>query len=471
MERNEMAGPVAGGKDEFEAKVAAFIKENRIAGAAAGVVHGDELVWSGGAGFADLASQRPAGPDTLYRIASITKTFTGTAIMRLREAGKLDLDDPAVQWLPELAASGSPETIGRVTIRRLLSHEAGLTSEPPGTDWTLKDPVYEGVAAANLARAAEIFTAIGPNLQPKYSNLGYQLLGEIVHRASGTPYPDYVKQEILAPLAMSSTAFDPMGEALAARTATGYSGRAFSDELSIAPEMTDCWAEGGLWSTIEDLARWISFQLRAHADDPQDSPVLAAAALREMHKPRYLSDEQWTEAWGITWYGVRKDNVTWVQHSGGLHGFTSNACFDREHKVGAIVLVNGIAAAAALNMELAAIARRLVRDSAPQLKVPAPTPAEYKPLLGLYAPESMDDMGRVEWRDGKLVLCVPGDPVQIMPLQPADDSDTFVVELGFRDSGETVRFRRLPGGQVASVFVGSATFLRLDPVDGRATGS
>jgi CubicO group peptidase (beta-lactamase class C family) len=465
-----MAGPVAGGKDEFEAKLAAFVKDNRIAGAAAGVVHGDELEWSGGAGFADLASQRPAGPDTLYRIASITKTFTGTAIMRLREAGKLDLDDPAVQWLPELAGSGSPETIGRVTIRRLLSHEAGLTSEPPGTDWALKDPVYEGVAAANLARAAEIFTAIGPNLQPKYSNLGYQLLGEIVHRASGTPYPDYVQQEILTPLAMPDTAFDPVGGALAVRAATGYSGRSFSDELSIAPEMTICWAEGGLWSTVEDLARWISFQLRAHADDPQDSPVLAAAALREMHKPRYLSDEQWTEAWGITWYGVRKDNVTWVQHSGGLHGFTSNACFDREHKVGAIVLLNGIADAAALSMELAGIARRLVRDSAPQLKVPVPTPAEYRPLLGLYAPESMDDICRVEWRDGKLVIYVPGDPVQIMPLQPADDPDTFVVGLGFRDSGETVRFRRRPGGQVASVFVGSATWLRLDPVDGQAAG-
>jgi CubicO group peptidase (beta-lactamase class C family) len=466
-----MAGPVAGGADEFEAKVAAFVKDNRIAGAAAGVVHGDELVWSGGAGFADIASQRPAGPDTLYRIASITKTFTGTAIMRLREAGKLDLDDPAVQWLPELAGSGSPETIGRVTIRRLLSHEAGLSSEPPGTDWALKTPVYQGVAAANLARAAEIFTAIGPNLQPKYSNLGYQLLGEIVHRASGTPYPDYVQQEILTPLAMSDTAFDPVGEALAGRTATGYSGRSFSDELSVAPAMTDCWAEGGLWSTVADLARWISFQLRAHVDDPRDSPVLAAAALREMHKPRYLSDEQWTEAWGITWYGVRKDNVTWVQHSGGLHGFTSNACFDREHKVGAIVLLNGIADAPALNMELAGIARRLVRESAPQLKTPVPTPADYRPLLGLYAPESMDEMYRVEWRDGKLVIYVPGDPVQIMPLQPADDPDRFVVALGFRDSGETVRFRRLPGGQVASVFVGSATLLRLDPVDGQVTSS
>src|SRR5215469_15101919 len=458
-----MAEPVAGGAGEFEAKVARFVKDNRIAGAAAGVVHGDELVWAGGAGFADRASGRHAGPDVLYRIASITKTFTGTAVMRLREAGKLDLDDPATQWLPELANSGSPQTIGQVTIRRLLSHEAGLTSEPPGSDWSLEPPVYEGVAAANLARSSEIFTAIGPNLQPKYSNLGYQMLGEIVHRASGTPYPEYVQQEILTPLGMSSTAFDPLG-ALDGRAATGYSGRSFSDELSIAPEMTPCWAEGGLWSSVEDLARWLSFQLRAHVHDAQDSPVLAAASLREMHKPRYLSDETWTEAWGITWYSVRKDNVTWVQHSGGLHGFTSNACFDREHEVGAIVLINGIADAAALSMELAGIARRLVQESAPAVNARPAMPAEYQPLLGLYAPPSMDEIYRVEWRDGKLVVIEAGDPPQAMPLLPAEDPDTFVAGPGFRPSGEAVRFSRLPSGQVASVWVGGGTMRRLDPV-------
>src|SRR5215472_10909571 len=150
-----MAGSVADGAAEFETKLATFVRENRLYGASAGVVHGGELAWSGGAGFADMAAGRHARPDTLYRIASITKTFTGTAIMRLRDAGKLDLDDPAVQWLPELADSGSPQTIGQVTIRRLLSHEAGLTSEPPGTDWALKTPRYQGDAASNLARAAE----------------------------------------------------------------------------------------------------------------------------------------------------------------------------------------------------------------------------------------------------------------------------------------------------------------------------
>jgi CubicO group peptidase (beta-lactamase class C family) len=465
----DAGSPVAGGAGEFEATVARFVRDNRLYGAAAGVVHSGELAWSGGVGVADAASGRPAGPDTLYRIASITKTFTGTAIMQLRDAGKLDLDDPAVQWLPELAGSGTPNTIARVTIRRLLSHESGLAGEPPGTDWAKVPPAYEGGAAVNLARAAEIMTTIGPNLQPKYSNLGYQLLGEIVHRVSGTPYTQYVQREILTPLGMTSTTFEPIPERLAGRIATGYSGRTFSDELEAAPHVAGVGAEGGLSSTVEDLARWISFQLGAHEDPPRESPVLAAASRREMHKPRYLSDETWTQAWGITWYAVRREDVTWVQHSGGLHGFALNACFDRDSKVGAIALVNGIADTAALSMDLAAAGRRLALARAPEIRSPQPMPPEFAGLLGLYASAAMTETLRVEWRDGKLAALYPDDPGQAMPLQRSGEPDTFTGGPGFRDSGETVRFHRRDG-RVTSVFFGSATLLRLRPADDEAAG-
>src|SRR5215467_13120403 len=282
-----MAGSVADGAAEFETKLATFVRENRLYGASAGVVHGGELAWSGGAGFADMAAGRPAGPDVLYRIASITKTFTGTAIMRLRDAGKLDLDDPVVKWVPELADCATPQTIGGVTIRRLLSHESGLVSEPPGTDFMAVQPSYEGVVARNLERVGEIFTAVPPNTQLKYCNLGYQLLGEIVSRVGEIPYPQYVADRILSPLRMMSTGFEPLSPGLAERCAVGYSGRAFSDELSVAPSMPAVWAEGGLWSSVADLARWLSFQIEAHPAVAEsavaDSPVLSAATRREMH--------------------------------------------------------------------------------------------------------------------------------------------------------------------------------------------
>jgi CubicO group peptidase (beta-lactamase class C family) len=465
-----MTGPVAGGAEQFEAKLGSFVRDNRLYGAAAGIVHGDELVWSGGAGFADLAAGRESGPDVLYRIASITKTVTGTAVLQLRDAGKLDLDDPVVKWVPELADSASPETIGGVTIRRLLSHESGLVSEPPGTDFMALPPRYQGVAARNLERVGEIFMAVPPNTQLKYCNLGYQLLGEIVSRVGEMPYPQYVAERILMPLQMSSTSFDPLDSALPERCAVGYSGRAFSDELSVAPSMPPLWAEGGLWSTVADLGRWLSFQLAAHPG-PQgsdiaadDSPVLSAATRREMHKPRYLSDEEWSSAWGISWYSVRKDDVTWVQHSGGLPGFTSNACFDRATRVGAIVLVNGEGDASGLAMTLGAQARELAEAAPPRLAAPASMPAELQPLLGLYAPADMSILLRIEWRDGKLAVVEGGQPGEIMPLERDSEAGGFVVAPGFRQSGEPLVFQHRADGAVTSMLIGSGSLVRLDPV-------
>jgi CubicO group peptidase (beta-lactamase class C family) len=462
---------VAGGAERFEVKLASFVRENRLYGAAAGVVHGGELAWSGGAGFANLAAGCPSGPDVLYRIASITKTFTGTAVLQLRDAGKLGLDDPVVKWIPELAGSASPETIGAVTIRRLLSHESGLVSEPPGTDFMSLPPSYQGVVARNLERAGEIFTAVPPNTQLKYCNLGYQLLGEIVSRVGEIPYPQYVAERILMPLQMSSTGFEPLDPALANRCAVGYSGRAFSDELSVAPPMPPLWAEGGLWSSVADLGRWLSFQLAAHPGPTAGgdgavggSPVLSAQTRREMHKPRYLRDEEWSSAWGVSWSSVRKDGVTWVQHSGDLPGFASNACFDRASRVGAIVLVNGDADASVLCMALAAQARELAAAAPPQLSAPAPTPTELQPLLGLYAPANMSFLIRVEWRDGKLTVVGGEGPGETIPLERGSESDSFVVAPGFRQSGEPLVFQRRADGTVTSMRLGGGSLVRLDPV-------
>jgi hypothetical protein len=183
-----------------------------------------------------------------------------------------------------------------------------------------------------------------------------------------------------------------------------------------------------------------------------------------MHKPRYLGDDGWREAFGISWYATRKDDVTWIQHSGGLNGFVTNVCFDREHGVGAIALLNGAADAQDLAMDLADIARRLVKASPPAVRLPAPTPEQYRSLLGLYATPDMTMLVRLEWRDGKLAFVEPGSTDEPTEIEPGGTPDTFTAAAGNRNSGETVRFRRLASGRVESVFVGTATLLRLDPV-------
>jgi D-alanyl-D-alanine carboxypeptidase len=451
--------PAAEPAQKYEATAAAFVKENRLPGAAVGIVHEDKLVWSKGIGFADLSKKRPADPKTLYRIASITKTFTATAVMQLRDEGKLTLDDPVVTYLPELASARSTfAPIEGLTIRRLLSHESGLQSEPPDADFSLV--LYESEVANNLARAADISLTVPPNTQWKYSNLGYQLLGELIARVSGMTYARYIRSRILTPLKMTSTALDPLPQRLRARKAVGYEPRFLSDELDPAPRDPGVFqAEGGLWSCVEDLARWLSCQF-----DPE--PVLIETTAAEMHKPRYLVDPEWTRAWAIGWYARRRDDVVWIMHSGGHYGFITNACFDPKEKVGAIALLNGFGDATGLAMELGKIAREAVRTAAPTIEPPEPLPKKWRDLVGLYVMQHFGSVVSLEWRDGKLTFLDAADPTWTPSIAPTDDPDVFVVEPGFRESGELVRFQRGKDGRIVSVIAAVATMERLEPVRG-----
>lgn len=160
------------------------------------------------------------------------------------------------------------------------------------------------------------------------------------------------------------------------------------------------WAEGGLWSSVEDLSRWLSFQFREDGAGRQGSQILAGETVKEMHKARYLGDDAWTAAFCISWYAARKDEVIWIQHAGGLNGFITNICFNPKERVGAIVLLNGIADAAVLSLELAAIARDAVREAAIAIEPAAPMPPAYRDLLGMYVDEEQAMIARLEWRRG-----------------------------------------------------------------------
>ncbi len=449
----------------LEAHATAFVKEHRLPGAAVGVVHGDELSWSAGVGFANVETGRAPRESTLYRVASITKTFTGTAIMQLRDEGRLHLDDAAVTYLPELRkASSRFGPIETVTIRRMLSHESGMMSEPPGTDWAL--PAYEGDPAVNLARPESLGTLIPPNDQAKYSNLSYQLLGEIVSRVSGTPYTEYLQANILSPLGLRSTSFEPLTRGQAQRRAVGYASRGFSDRLAPAIPLASLHAEGGLWSCVSDLARWISFNLREDGGERKGAQVLAGSSLAEMHRARYLAADDWSEAFGISWYTERHDGVSWVQHSGGLPGFITNVCFDPTTKIGGIALLNGSGDAPVLARELAVIARDAVAAAPVAIEPPKPLPDEWRGLLGLYADAEYETLFRLEWRDGELTFVDPEQPSWRPTLAPTDRPDEFMVSRGGREAGERCVFERRPDGRVHSlVIVDVVTLRRLDPVD------
>ncbi len=161
-------------------------------GLAAGIVHGDELVWSSGYGVVDLDTQRAPDEATVARVASITKTFTATAILQLRDESKLGLDDGLSTHIPEFEQVR--ETGGcaaDVTLRRLLTHYSGLSAETSLLSWGAEE--FPGRDAV-LAALPSTEVVIPADSQWKYSNLAFGLLGEVVTRLSGVPYAEYVRE-------------------------------------------------------------------------------------------------------------------------------------------------------------------------------------------------------------------------------------------------------------------------------------
>jgi CubicO group peptidase (beta-lactamase class C family) len=442
------------------AMASAFV-EDPVSGAVAGVVSRGRLVWSTAYGFADLEARRPVDRTTVFRAASITKTFTAAAVVQLRDAGALRLDDPLTVHLPEFSAASNPfGPIEDVTLLRLLTHTSGLPGEAPQFDW-LADRYPDTEA---ILRSFDGLTlVVPPDDRVKYSNLGYQLLGEVVGRAAGRPYADAIERGITGPLGMRDTTFEPAAD-LRARAATGYDARIFSDDLPRAEERPKgTISDGGLWTTLADLGRWASFQLEG------DDAVLERASLALMHRPHRVTDPGWRRAVGLGWYLHRTDTGVRVGHSGGTFGFVSRVTIDPAEGLAAVILANGDAPLASLADELldiaavASAAGAAAAEGSGDRPVPIPVPDAVRPLLGLYAWEDLSFVVRVAWRDGKIVVgSGEGSAArESATLVATDDPLAFVVESG-RSAGERLTFLQTAGA-VDGLTLGGWPLVRLVP--------
>src|SRR5215212_7608928 len=204
--------------EKLRRQAADLVAQHELPGAVVGLVSGtdpDALAWSYGFGWGGGPSQadpansasRALDADTLFRVASITKTFTATAIVQLRDQGKLRLDDPLVKHVPEFGAVENPfGPIEDITLRRIASHSSGLMGEPPIDHWeTLRFPSREEW----LASLPGVRIAIPPGSAFKYSNLGYTLLGEVIERMIGRPYVEYMQEAVFGPLGLASSTYEP----------------------------------------------------------------------------------------------------------------------------------------------------------------------------------------------------------------------------------------------------------------------
>ncbi|WP_219933128.1 serine hydrolase domain-containing protein [Massilia glaciei] len=327
-----------------------YAVDNHIPGAVYGIVVDGRLAHVRGLGVQELESKRPVTPETLFRIASMSKAFTALTILQLRDEGKLGLDALAETYIPEMRGWKYPtRDAPRIRVRDLLNHTAGLVTDDPWGD--RQTPMPEAEFSA-LLRAGVPFNS-PPGTRMEYSNLGYALLGRIITNVSGRPYADTIGKSLLQPLGMASTGFviDAMPRA---RRALGY--RWEDDAWSMEPGMAHgaFGAMGGIQTSANDYAKWVAYLLSAWPPrDGADAGPARRATVRELAQgsnfPRVrqrLGQSGATACRQASTYGMGMwvaadcDLGLTLGHGGGYPGYGSYVLLLPEYGIGIFALAN-----------------------------------------------------------------------------------------------------------------------------------
>nr|WP_261292658.1 serine hydrolase domain-containing protein [Sphingomonas hylomeconis] len=304
-----------------------------VPGLVYGIVADGKLIAVRGLGVQDIDSKTPVGPDSLFRIASMSKAFTALAILQLRDAGKLSLDAPAETYVPELKGWTYPtKDSPRITVRNLLTHSAGFVEDNP---WGDRQQVMPEATFTAFLDAGVPF-ARAPGLGMEYSNLGFATLGRIISNVSGMRYQDYIRRTIMAPLGMRATGYDVFAS-LKARRSIGY--RWQDGAWLREPDMKDgaFGAMGGVETSATDYAKWVAYLLAAWpARDDADAGPVKRATVREIVTGANFAGAvprnpaiggapcRQARAYGMGWFVTDDcDLGRVVAHSGGYPGYGS----------------------------------------------------------------------------------------------------------------------------------------------------
>ena len=334
---------------EIQKLIMEYAKTNNIPGIAYGIVVDNELVIASATGLINLEKESEATPVSYYRIASMTKSFTAMAIMKLRDEGKLSLSDPVSKYIPEMSdleylTDDSPS----INIENLLTMTAGFPEDNPWgdrqldeSDQMLIDLIRDGVSFSN-----------SPSYEFEYSNTGYALLGNIISSVSGIPYQEYIKVNILQPLGMEQTYWE-YDNVPVEQLVMGY--RWEDEQWKLEPMLHDgsYGSMGGLITSIEDFSKYVSFQLSAWPPrSGGDIGPVKRSTLREMQTPQFsklyakATDFNGDPCAMISGYGYGLgiaeycNNLKQVGHGGALPGFGSNYRFFPEYGIGIMAFCN-----------------------------------------------------------------------------------------------------------------------------------
>ena len=432
-QRSRLRLAMLGAERLFSAWLEGQLAYRGLPGVAAGVVSDQQLVWSRGFGYADVAAKVPMTPATKFRMASHSKLFTAIAIMQLREEGKLHLDDPVEKYLPWFKAKPAGDDDGQVTIEQLLSHSSGLQREA-GDHWTSYNfPSEDELRRLYAARQA----AFAPSVRWKYSNLAYAVAGLVIEQVSGERWADYVERHIYEPLGMTASSVD--------KKVTGLTvpyGRRMPDGTREVLPFVDARgmaAATGITSNVEDMAKFVSAQFRRGARG--GAQIVSTGSFREMHRVRSV-EENWQSGTGLGFDISRIKDRTYVGHGGGYPGNTTYTLIQLDDKVGVIVLTN------TNDSNPFDIARQLmatVGAAVAKAATPKPVTVAWDPawarFAGLYRGRGGDS--QVIVLNQRLALITPNAPNVDTPitLEPLGGGRfRFTAPTGGGVVGEVVRF-------------------------------
>ncbi len=348
-------------KKVFDTHAKEVVSANQIPGLAFGVAREGEPIETGGFGFRNVEEELPTGPDTVYGIGSITKSFTCLAVMQLQERGVLSVDDPVAEWLPEFRLPGGTEPQG-ITLHHLMTHTSGLPplaslfhamarsmKDDPSVEEFRKEaedlePVDTYEELVELIAGFEVDMLGDPGELFSYSNDGYALLGAVIERASGQSYSSFLQENILAPLGMTSTTLDTdrledFSEVTELYASTEKEGK---NVVRHAPgwwEFPAMEAAGRLMSTVRDLLSYLEvFRCEGEVDGKR---IASAESIRQMMHPHVSLPypEEIHYGYGLT---IQTDyhGSTLVGHGGGIKGVSADILLAVEEGITAAALSN-----------------------------------------------------------------------------------------------------------------------------------
>ncbi len=448
-----------------------------LPGVQAAVALRGEVLLSCAHGVADTATGEPLRTDHLFRVASHSKTFTATAVLRLADAGALSLEDPLGRWVPVLAERGSP--LAGVPLRALLEHSGGVARDSVegagGGDadfWQGERPFPDAAELLDVLSAPGA-AVLGPYERFKYSNLGFAALGLVVEAVAGRPWADVVRSDLLEPLGLERTEPTWVPER-AAEHASGHTGRAQLrdgeqrrvirwDALTADARALD--PATGVSSTAEDLCRWAS----AHGDGDADVDGLLSAAARRLARHEAWSTDDPTgdgpppsgEAYGLGWQSLSAGGRRVLGHGGGFPGHATRTAFDPATRLAVSVGVNAVDGPA---LALARGVLRLVELATTGEPDPAAAvPGALERFTGRFA--SLWGVMDVVRLGDRLVVV---DPAADAPGPSAelrvegDDRLRVTAAPGYAAPGEALRYRFEDGAVVSVLAAGGITHRPFD---------